>query len=404
MNTARRLGTSLVSFASLGLALAASPALAQGTIKIGEINSYKALPQNLVPYRQGWLLAQEEINAAGGVLGRKLETVFRDDNANPGDAVRMAEELLARENVELLSGVTLSHVGLALTDFAKQRKMFFLASGPLSDKVVWENGNRYTYRLRSGTYALATSVVAEAAKLRKKRWALIYPNYEYGQAAVAAFKENLKKAQPDVEFVAEQSPPLGKIDAGAVSQAIADAKPDAIFNVMFGSDLTKLAREGKTRGLFNGREVVSLLTGEPEYLDPLKDDAPTGWIVTGYPYGSIDTPEHKAFIAAYQKKYNDYPRLNSVVGYATVQALAAGIRKAGSTDTEKLIAAFKGLEFGTPFGKAVFRPQDNQSTMGIYVGRTEVKDGRGVMPSGSYLDGAKLQPGDEQVRKLRNPS
>ena len=404
MKPARRLGASLVSLAAFGLAFGAGPALAQGTIKIGEINSYKALPQNLVPYKQGWLLAQEEINAGGGVLGKKLETVFRDDNANPGDAVRMAEELLARENVDLLSGVTLSHVGLALTDFAKQRKMFFLASGPLSDKVVWENGNRYTYRLRSGTYALATSVVAEAAKLKKKRWALIYPNYEYGQAAVAAFKENLKKVQPDVEFVAEQAPPLGKIDAGAVSQAIADAKPDAIFNVMFGSDLTKLAREGKTRGLFTGREVVSLLTGEPEYLDPLKDDAPAGWIVTGYPYANIDTPEHKAFIAAYQKKYNDYPRLNSVVGYATVKALAAGIQKAGSTDTEKLIAAFKGLEFGTPFGRAVFRPQDNQSTLGIFVGRTEVKDGKGVMPGGTYLDGAKLQPSDEQVRKLRSPS
>ena len=123
-------------------------AVAQAPIKIGEINSYKALPQNLVPYKQGWLLAQEEVNAAGGVLGRKLETVFRDDNGNPGDAVRMAEELLSRENVDILAGVTLSHVGLALTDFAKQKKVFFLASGPLSDKVVWDNGNRYTYRLR----------------------------------------------------------------------------------------------------------------------------------------------------------------------------------------------------------------------------------------------------------------
>ena len=202
--------------------LLSAAAHAQAPIKIGEINSYKALPQNLVPYKQGWLLAQEEINAAGGVLGRKLETVFRDDNGNPGDAVRVAEELLARENVELLAGVTLSHVGLALTDFAKQRKVFFLASGPLSDKVVWDNGNRYTYRLRSGTYALSASVIGEAIKLKKKRWALIYPNYEYGQAAVAAFKENMKKAQPDIEFVAEQAPALGKIDAGAVAQAIGD--------------------------------------------------------------------------------------------------------------------------------------------------------------------------------------
>lgn len=388
----------------LAAAAAVLPAAAQEPIRIGEINSYKALPQNLVPYRNGWLLAQEEINAAGGVLGgRKLETLFRDDNANPGDAVRMAEELIAREKIDILSGVTLSHVGVALADFARQKKMFFLASGPLSDKVVWENGNRYTYRLRSGTYALATSVVAEAAKLGKKRWALIYPNYEYGQAATAAFKEQLKKLQPDVEFVAEQAPPLGKIDAGAVVQAIADAKPDAIFNVMFGSDLTKLAREGKTRGLFQGREVVSLLTGEPEYLDPLKDDAPEGWIVTGYPYTAIDTPEHRAFYAAYQKKYGDYPRLNAVVGYATVKALTAGIQKAGSTDTEKLIAAFKGLNFSTPFGPATFRPQDNQSTMGIYVGRTAVKDGKGVMPAGTYIDGSKLAPPDDVVRKLRNP-
>ena len=387
----------------LAVVATALPAAAQEPIRIGEINSYKALPQNLVPYRNGWLLAQEEINAAGGVLGgRKLETLFRDDNANPGDAVRMAEELIAREKIDLLSGVTLSHVGVALADFARQKKVFFLASGPLSDKVVWENGNRYTYRLRSGTYALATSVVAEAAKLGKKRWALIYPNYEYGQAATAAFKEQLKKLQPDVEFVAEQAPPLGKIDAGAVVQAIADAKPDAIFNVMFGSDLTKLAREGKTRGLFQGREVVSLLTGEPEYLDPLKDDAPEGWIVTGYPYTAIDTPENRAFYAAYQKKYGDYPRLNAVVGYATVKALAAGIQKAGGTDTEKLIAAFKGLNFSTPFGPATFRPQDNQSTMGIYVGRTAVKDGKGVMPAGTYIDGSKLAPPDEVIRKLRN--
>ena len=148
--------------------------------------------------------------------------------------------------------------------------------------------------------------------------------------------------------------------------------------------------------------MVSLLTGEPEYLDPLKDDAPAGWIVTGYPYNNIDTAEHKAFLAAYQKKYNDYPRLNSVVGYTTAKALAAGIQKAGSTDTEKLIVAFKDLSFSSPFGPVTFRSQDNQSTMGIFVGRTAVKDGKGVMPAGTYIDGGKLQPSDEVIRKLRS--
>ena len=394
----------LAGILAAGLTIASTGALAQNTIKIGEINSYKALPQTTGPYRQGWLLAQEEINAAGGVLGKKLETIFRDDNANAGDAVRVAAELTSRERVDILAGVTLSHVGLAVADYSKQQKVFFLASGPLSDKVVWDNGNRYTFRLRAGTYALAESVVAEAVKLKKKRWALVYPNYEYGQAAAAAFKDSMRKAQPGIEFVTEQATPLSKIDPGPVVQAISDSKPDAIFNVLFGSDLAKFARDGKTRGLFEGREVVSLLTGEPEYLDPLKDDAPANWIVTGYPYTSIDRAEHKAFAAAYQKKYNDYPRLNSVVGYATVKAIAAGLQKAGSTDTEKLITAFKGLQFSSPFGPVVFRTQDNQSTLGIFVGRTALKDGKGSMPTGVYLDGASLQPSDEVVKKLRNPS
>ncbi len=374
---------------------------ASDTILIGEINSYKALPANMHGYKRGWELAQEEINKSGGVLGKQLKTIFRDDNANAGEGVRIAEELISRENIDILAGVTLSHVGVAIADFAKQRKRFFLASGPLSDKVIWQDGNRYTYRLRYGTHQLAASVAPAAAKLNKKRWALIYPNYEYGQAAVASFKSELKKLQPDVEFVAEQAPPFGKLDAGPVVQALEDAKPDAIFNVLFGPDLTKFAREGKTRGLFDNREVVSLLTGEPEYLDPLRGDAPDGWIVTGYPFTSINTPEHQAFLKAYEEKYKETPRLNSVVGYATVKALAAGIEKAGSTDTEALIKAFKGLEYETPFGKHVFRDLDNQSTFGLHVGRLAIKDGKGVMPEGEYIDGGAIMPTDEEVKALR---
>ncbi|MEY3913023.1 MAG: hypothetical protein RL509_1067 [Pseudomonadota bacterium] len=388
---------------TLGLSvLVCGPAAwAQGVIKIGEINSYKAQPAFLEPYKKGMELALEEINAAGGVNGRKLQLIIRDDNATPGDAVRAAEELIAREQVDVLSGTFLSHVGLAVADLARQRKMFFLAGEPLTDKIVWQNGNRYTFRLRASTYMQVSMLVPEAAKLRKKRWAIVYPNYEYGQSAAATFKQLLKAAQPDVEFVAEQAPALGKVDAGAVVQALADAKPDAIFNVLFAADLAKLVREGNTRGLFQGREVVSLLTGEPEYLDPLKDETPNGWIVTGYPWHSINTPEHKAFLTAYQGRFKDYPRLGSVVGYTMIHALAAGIRKAGSTDTEKLITAFRGLTFDSPYGKQSFRAIDHQSTMGAFVGRTRNEQGKGVMVEARYQDGAAFQPSNDDVRKLR---
>lgn len=376
-------------------------AQAQDVIKIGEVNSYKAQPAFLEPYRKGLELAVDQVNAAGGVNGKKLELVIRDDNGNPGDAVRAAEELVSRERVDVLTGTFLSHVGLAITDFAKQRKILFLAAEPLTDKIVWQNGNRYTFRLRTSTYMQVAMLVPEAAALKKKRWALVYPNYEYGQSAVASFKELLKAAQPDVEFVAEQATPLGKVDSGSVVQALADSKPDAIFNVLFGADLSKFVREANTRGLFQGREVVSLLTGEPEYLDPLKDESPNGWIVTGYPWYGIATPEHSAFLKAYEAKYKDYPRLGSVVGYSAIISLAEGMKKAKSTDTEKLITAFRGLNVVTPFGPIVYRAADHQSTMGTYVGRTKNEGGKGVMVDYRYLDGANYLPSAAVVSKLR---
>ena len=387
--------------AAAALALTLAPVFAQGVIKIGEVNSYKAQPAFLEPYKKGMELAVDEINAAGGVNGKKIELITRDDNANPGDAVRVAEELVSREKVDVLAGTFLSNTGLAVADFAKQKKFFFLAGEPLTDKMTWQGGNQYTFRLRPGTYMQAAMLVPEAAKMKKKRWAVVYPNYEYGQSAVAAFKQLLKAAQPDVEFVAEQAPPLGKVDAGSVVQALADARPDAIFNVLFAADLARLVREGNTRGLFKGREVVSLLTGEPEYLDPLKGEAPVGWIVTGYPWYGIQTTEHQAFLKAYKERFNDHPRLGSVVGYTAIHSLAAGLRKAGGSDTEKLIAAFKGLEVTSPFGPIRYRPEDHQSTMGAFVGRTRLQNGVGAMSDFRYLDGARFQPPAEEVRKLR---
>ena len=343
----------------------------------------------------------EQINASGGVLGKKLEVVSRDDNGNPGDAVRVAEELVSRENSVLIFGTFLSNIGLAVTDFAKQRKVLFVAAEPLTDKITWQNGNRYTFRLRPSTYMQAAMLVPEAAKLKKQRWAVVYPNYEYGQSAVATFKQLLKAAQPDVEFVAEQAPPLGRIDAGALVQAIADAKPDAIFNVTFGADFAKFVREGNTRGLFKDRPVFSMLSGEPEYLDPLRDEAPEGWWVTGYPWYSITTKEHDAFLRAYQAKYKEYPRLGSVVGYSTVLSIAAAIKKAGSTDTEQMVAAFEGLKLDTPFGPITYRKSDHQSTMGAYIGVTAVNQGRPVMKNFRYIDGASVLPSDAEVAKLR---
>jgi branched-chain amino acid transport system substrate-binding protein len=382
------------------LLLVSGNALSQ-TIKIGELNSYKVFPAFLEPYKKGWELALEEINASGGVNGRKLEVVSRDDGGTPGDAVRVAEELLSRENASVLMGTFASNVGLAVANLANQRKVVFVAAEPLTDKIVWENGNRYTFRLRPSTYMQTAMLIPEAVKLKKKRWAIVYPNYEYGQSATASFKKLMSKAQPDVEFIAEQAPPLGKIDAGAVVQALLDAKPDAIFSSLFAVDLQKFVREGNTRGLFKNTPVFNLIAGEPEYLDPLKDETPDGWWVTGYPWSEINTPAHTKFRDAYQKRWKDYPRVGSVVGYSALYTVANALRKAGSADSEKLVAALKGLQMETPFGPITYRALDHQSTMGAYVGQLARKGDKGVMVNWRYADGAAFQPSDQEVRALR---
>jgi branched-chain amino acid transport system substrate-binding protein len=374
----------------------------QAPVRVGEISPYSALPQGTEGYKKGWQLALEQINAAGGVMGgRKIEFLSRDDGGKPDDATRAAQELVTNEKVDLLAGTLLSNVGVAVADFANRNKIFFLAAQPLTDAIIWEKGNRYTFRLRTSTYTLAHIVVDEAAKLPAKRWATIAPNYEYGQSAVASFKAALKAKRPDVEFVSEQWPALGKLDAGSTVQALLAAKPDAVFNVTFGADLARFVREGELRGLFDKSPVVSLLSGEPEYLDPLKGEAPKGWIVTGYPWYAIKEPAHVKFVQEYRAKYNDSPKLGSLMGYVTVQALAAVLNKAKSTDPEKLITAARGLTFDSAMGPITFRAIDQQSTMGTWVGKLDVKDDHGVMIDWHFADGKNFQPDDATVKSKR---
>src|SRR6516164_8113752 len=354
-----------------------SSAVAQSEIKIGEINSYSLLPAFTDPYRKGWQLAVKEVNAAGGINGKKLVVISKDDGGKPADAQTAANELVSSENVAMLVGTFLSNIGLAVSDFANQKKVFFLAAEPLTDAITWSKGNRYTFRLRPSNYMQAAMLAEAAAELPAKRWATIAPNYEYGQSAVGVFKKLMSEKRPDIQWVDEQWPPFNKIDAGPVVQALAAANPEAILNVTFGADLVKFVREGSTRGLFKDKTVISFLTGEPEYLDPLKDETPEGWIVT------------------------DYPRLGSIVGYETIKAAAAILTKANSTDPEKLIAATEGLSVGSPFGEITFRKIDHQSTLGAFVGKTAVKDGKGIMVDSVYRKGSDYLPRDAEVEKMR---
>ena len=388
------------TWAASGMALMAQSG---EPIKIGEINHYKRLAAFAEPYKKGIELALEEINAEGGVLDRPLEFIFRDDQGDPGEAIKIAEELMTSEGTAMITGSILSNVGLAIASLAAEKEWVYLAAEPLADAVTWSQGNPWTFRLRASTYMQAAMLAEQAAQTDAMKYATIAPNYAYGKDAVAAFKEVLTELKPEVEFVGEQWPALFKIDAGAEVQALERAKPDAIYNVTFGPDLAKFVREGGTRGLFEGRTVYGLLSGEPEYIEPLGDEAPEGWVVTGYPWYDFteDDGANKAFVDAYQARWEETPKLGSLVGYMTAQSIAAAIEKAGSTEGDAIRQAFEGLTVETPVDTITFREIDNQATMGAFVGKTTLKDGAGVMTDWTYKDGADYLPSDEEVAKLR---
>ena len=384
--------------------LAGAPALAQGPIKIGEINSFSGIGAPFTgPYRAAVELAVEEVNAKGGVLGRKVDVIFRDDKGQPAEAVKHAQELVSSEKVHLISGTFLSNVGLAVSDWARQNKTLFVAAEPLTEAITWSKGHDHVFRIRPNTYEQGVMLAEKAGKMKYTKWATIGPNYEYGKRAWETFRDRLKQLKPDVQVVGEQWPTLGKIDASAEVGAVLAKNPEALYVSLFGSDWLSFVREAKKRGLFEKMFVVGILLGEPEYIDPLALEAPEGMLVTGYPWYDIPAPAHKEFVARFQKKYDKNPVLGSLVGYITYLSIFDAVRKAGSTDTDKLVTAFRGLKVETPIGPISFRAADGQSTMGAWVGITKLdaKRGVGVMVNHEYVPGDKVLPSEDEARKMR---
>ena len=187
MSTTRKMTRTMRKLATtyaVGIGIAAGTLLsvpgmatAADAIKIGEINHYKRMAAFAEPYKKGLEMGLAEVNDAGGVLGRPLEFIFRDDQGKPGEAIKIAEELVTRDEVAMLTGTILSNIGLAISSFAAEKKVLYLAAEPLADSLVWEKGNEYTFRLRASTYMQAAMLAEAAAKTDAVKFATIAPNY-----------------------------------------------------------------------------------------------------------------------------------------------------------------------------------------------------------------------------------
>jgi branched-chain amino acid transport system substrate-binding protein len=359
MNARHMLG--LLLAAAVGMPLAAA---ANEPIKIGfPIPMSGATSVYGEPILQGAQMAAAEINAKGGVLGRKIELLPRDSKASADEAVRVARELIIKDNVDFLVGTLTSAEAPAVSTIAKENKIVFIA--PASETMMLTDPahiHPYIFRI-----ATNTDIEGQSGAILMARWknvktvATIAPDYAYGRDVEAAFVKNLKRLRPDITIVDQQWPKLGQADFTPFITAQMSKKPDAVHCSLFAGDFVTFAKEATPFGYFKAvgnRVVDGADVGTTDEAQALGSDYPYGIIGNGYDpviWTGKEPAAHKKFIADLVAfTHEKYASGWSIVGYESIYALAAGIEKAGDIKSDDVAKALLGLTFDTPVGKRTF--------------------------------------------------
>ncbi len=331
------------------------------------------------PATKGAMMFVEEINAKGGVLGRKLELLVRDSKADANEAVRQARELILKDNVDFLVGTLTSAEGPAVSVVAKESKIVFIAPIPKTDQLTAPDKlHPYVFRVASTTTIEGRSAAEIVAKWPVTRVATMSFDYAYGQDVTKAFVEHLKKVKPSVQIVDQQWPKLGEQDYNPFINAQMAKKPEAVFSSIWGGFFVTYSKQAKALGMFDAIKYNLIGVGEaatPETTKSMGADYPVG--IWGNSYDAFywgETAAHKDYVARLSKYLKDeYPSSWAIQGYIGVQFLTEAIKKANSTDSDKVAKALLGLSVDTPVGKITIREKDHQANRGQLYGKT-VKD------------------------------
>lgn len=355
-------------------------AAAQGTIKIG-FPMILSGPGALFgePTVKGAQMLVEELNAKGGVAGKKLQLIVRDTKGNADEAVRVTRELILKENVDFVVGTLTSAEGPAVSPIAKENKIVFIAPITKTDQLTAPaNLHPYVFRTAATTTTEGRSAAEVMAKWKHvKTVGTISYDYAYGQDVTKSFVEHLKKLRPDITIVDQQWPKLGEQEYTPFINAQMGKKPDAIFSSLWGGGFVTYAKQAKPVGLFDAIKYNFVAAGEAGSVESAKamgQDYPYGIWANSYDVFNWESgpKSHKDYIArikAYTKE--EVPSSWPLVGYMAMQALTAAIQKANSTDSEKVSAALRGISWDSPIGKQTIRAKDHNANRGQFWGKME---------------------------------
>jgi branched-chain amino acid transport system substrate-binding protein len=354
------------------MVLASAPAFANSSIEIGfpiPLSGPAALYG--VPILKGAEMAVADLNAKGGVIGRKLELLSRDSKASADEAVRLARELIIKDNVDFLVGTLTSAEAPAVSTIAKENKIVFIApSAKTSSLTAPANLHPYVFRFASNTTTEGRAGAIIMAKWKDvKRVATIAPDYAYGRDAVAAFVAEIKKLRPDVEIVDQQWPKLGEPDFTAFITAQMSKQPDAVFCDEYGGDFVTFVKQATPLGYFraiHNRLADGGEVGAVDVTEPLGANYPFGIWSDAYDpviWPNHEPAAHKAWVEKMKAAlHSQYGSGWAIQGYSAILALAAGIEKADSTNADKVAKALVGLTFDTPAGKRSFNANHDADT------------------------------------------
>lgn len=324
------------------------------------------------PSAEGAKMLVKEVNDAGGVLGRKIELLVRDCKASPEEATRVAKEMILKDDIDfLVGGLTSSH-GLALADVSKHEKIIYIAAIPKVAKMCEPPRlHSYVFRAACNSKTEGRSAAVLMAKYPWKRITTIGPDYSYGWSVTEAFIPWLKNIKPEVEIVHQAWPKLGESDYTPFISVVLASKPDAVFSTLWGGHFITFAKQARDYGFFEKVGFVS--AGEAGCMEAIRgagDDMPLGIISNAYDtFWYPDTAWHRDWVGRLNKFMGTkYASSWAGTGYDAMKFLTEAIKKAGTTDTDKVIKALEGLTIDSSVGKLTMRAKDHQAIRGMYWG------------------------------------
>jgi branched-chain amino acid transport system substrate-binding protein len=329
--------------------------------------------------KRGALMALAEVNAKGGINGRKVQLVTEDEGANAGLAAQKAHKLIEQDKVNFLMGAVSSATALSVNQVAHEKGMLYMVTGGHTDPVTGTQCHWTTFRICTTTYMLAAGLADTLYKKFGGNWYFITPDYAYGHTLQAAYAKLLQGFGGKV--LGNSLSPLGTTDFSSYLIKAQQAKPDVLVLLVDGQDLVNCMKQAAQFGLMKKFAIGGGLS-ELEVLRALPKEAKQGWWTLEWYWDQPNTPHVKEWVAAYQKANPDgtWPSARTWFGYAGLHAIAMGANKAKSNEAVKVAKALEGLELPPEIklqpNKVYFRPGDHQLMSSEFPGE--------ILPDGVY--------------------